>query len=154
MKCAQPALTRSRQSGGQNSLIFSNRYCCCSSDSPGGGMMGGRSDLVGFQLLSWRRFISLSGLVTKSLTITMPDLRVKDGAWPLRADCWRGVSKNWAVGTKTSPSCVPTSCTWLTTAELSTTLAMSSRHPIFVRRNACLKSPNHLLVKANHHSPR
>ena len=44
--------TRSRQSGGQNSLILSKRNCCHLSESPDGGMMGGRSDLVGFQLLS------------------------------------------------------------------------------------------------------
>lgn len=62
--------TRSRQSGGQNSLILSNKYCCRLSESPGGGMMGGRSVVVGFQLLSCIRFISLSGLVTESLTIT------------------------------------------------------------------------------------
>ena len=40
-------------------LEFCQRYCCCSNESPGGGMTGGRSLLVGFQLLSWRRSISL-----------------------------------------------------------------------------------------------
>ena len=43
--------------------------------SPGGEMTGGRLDFLGFQLLFWRRFISLSGLVTESLTITVPGLR-------------------------------------------------------------------------------
>ena len=50
------------------------KYYCRSSESPGGEMMGGRSVVVGFQLLSCMRFISLSGLVTESLTITRPGL--------------------------------------------------------------------------------
>ena len=65
-------------------LILSNKYCCRSSDSPGGGMMGGRSVVVGFQLLSCMRFISLSGLVTESFTITRPGL----------VSTWFGVSES------------------------------------------------------------
>ena len=47
------------------------------------------------------------------------------------------------VGTKTSPSCVPTSCGTFTLADWSTTLAMSSRQLTRVRRKRCLTKPKY-----------
>ena len=89
--CVSSGQTRSQQSVGQNFLILSKRYCCCSNDSPGRGMTGGRSVLVGFQLISWRRFISLSGLVTESLTLTVRESKVmRIPLMPLRAVCLKG----------------------------------------------------------------
>ena len=114
-------------------------------------MMEGRSEDVGVQLLSCRRLISLSGLVTESLTSAVPGKSSLNVKWcmdliPLRAFCLNGLSKNFAqsyVGTSTRPSCVPTGWAWFTTAEVSTTLTMSSRQLILVRRYACFNRPKH-----------
>ena len=78
--------------GGQNSLILSNRYCLRSSDSPGRGTNGGNSLANGVQLLLCSMFISLSGLVMESLTVTIPGLVAVNVTWcidliPLR-DRW------------------------------------------------------------------
>ena len=93
--------TRSLQSIGQNSLILSNKYCRRSSERPGGWMIGGRLDTLGFQLLSFKRLTSLSGLVKESFTVAIPGLTEENVKWcialmPLRAVCLNGVLKNCA----------------------------------------------------------
>ena len=137
----------SRHSSGQNSLIFSNKYCCRSRDRPGGGITGSRSFCLQFHSSSCIILIVFSGLSTLSLT-DVPRFCVSKWCTafvPFSARCRKGWSKNSAqsyVGTKTRPSWVPTSCAWFATADF-TTRTMSSRHPIFILWYTCLKRLKH-----------
>ena len=84
---------------------------------------------------------SLSRPSTPSLTTMQPCLVLVKVKWcidlmPFKAHCQNGWSQKVAqsyVGTRTLPSCVPTSWACLTTADNSTTRTMSSKHPILIR---------------------
>ena len=68
------------------------------------------------------------------------------GALSLFPACLKKGSKNSAqlyVSTLTVPSWAPTSWAWLTSADSSTTLTMSSRQPTFVRGNALFSRLKH-----------
>ena len=79
-------------------------------------MIEGRVSDVGVHF-SFSMCIVLSGLDTVSLTTTEPGVELEKVKWcmvvmPFKAVCRNGLSKKAAqsyVGTKTVPSCVPTS---------------------------------------------
>ena len=80
-------------SGGQNSLIFSKRYCCLSSVRPAGFKMVGNSVDVGCH--SFTRVITFSISLQLSFTKTFP------GADRWNRKCWydlipfRAVWRKW-----------------------------------------------------------
>ena len=116
-------------------------------------MVGGSSARDGAQCSCSleRSVISFSLPSVDSRTTAIPGRLLANTRWcndfmPAKAFFLKNVEKYFAQSyyvTITSPFSVPTSWAWFTTADFSTTLAISAKHPILVRRKVCFNKPKH-----------